>query len=539
MEVSTGKYSRSLVSFILLCFLSTGCDSALDRNPPSSFSPSSVFSTASGADAAVKGIYDPLQGSTYYGFFHISSIELHTDYAVGRGSQNPVSLFDLDAVAQNRIENAIWDPAYGSINRSNNVIANLRETEIPGLSEAQRNQLIGEARFLRALNYFNLVRLWGGADGAGVPLRTEPAEGTEENLNVPRASKDQVYSQIIEDLRFAEQNLPGSYTGDDLGRATRWAAKAALSKVFLTRESWSQAEEKADEIINSGQFELLVPRDTSAEFEDIFGLGAQAGVTNNETIFEITYSSPEVPHTIGLFMHSGRADYYPFGFFAWFGNIDICRVSEAFDAPLNRPEDCGPPTGQIEKESFLGPWHEQRDVDRRANHTLYDPRRGPDQNALSPEFPMFFRKYRSGNVADADNPFPVYRYAEVIYIKSEAEFRQNGATAEAHEHLNMMRRRARGLDPAVTSAEADVSSTLSGEAFLDTLLLERAKEFVMEAKRYYDLIRTEKNGEIRAFWIAKELGKGTPERKNFNWPIPESEIDNNDALSQADQNPGW
>jgi hypothetical protein len=152
---------------------------------------------------------------------------------------------------------------------------------------------------------------------------------------------------------------------------------------------------------------------------------------------------------------------------------------------------------------------------------------------------MFFRKYRTNNDPNAGNPIPLYRYAEILYIKSEAEFRQNGATDEAHEYLNMMRRRARGLDPAAPSSAADVPSSLSGEAFLDTLLLERAKEFVMEQKRFYDLKRTEKNGELRGLWLARELGKGTPELKNFYWPIPQQEIDNNDALSQDDQNPGW
>jgi hypothetical protein len=537
------KRGTLIVGVITLLFLPflllVACDSQLQENPPSSFAPSNVYTNASGVDAAVKGIYDAVRGGSYYGNAHISLVENHTDYSIGRGSQNPMSLFDLDAVNRSRINNSVWGPAYEAINRANEVIANVQGKEdIEGLTEAKRNQFLGEARWLRALNYFNLVRLFSSPDGAGVPLRLQPASGSEENLNTSRASADEVYSQIISDLQFAEQNLPGSYEGSDRGRVTSWAAKALLSKVHLTRENWSNAEGLADEIINSGQFELLVPDDTSAEFERIFGVNAQAGVTNNEVIWEISFARPDPSNGALGWIHSGRAGYYSGGVFAWFGNIDICRVAEAFDQPLNRPEDCGPPSG-IEKESFLGAWHEQRDVDRRANHTLYDPTRAADQNILSPEFPMFFRKYRSPGQSDATNPFPVVRYAETIYIKSEAEFRQNGATSEAREYLNMMRRRARGLDPATPNSAADVSSSLSGRAFLDTLLIERAKEFVLEQKRYYDLKRTEKNGELRAFWIAKELGKGTPEMKNFFWPLPQQEIANNDSLSQADQNPGW
>jgi len=519
-------------------FLLSSCDSQLEEDPPSSFAPSNVYTSVEGIDGAVKGIYDAVRGGSYYSNAHISLVENHTDYSIGRGSQNPMSLFDLDAINRSRIDNSVWSPAYRAINRANEVIANTREAEIEGLSDLKRNQFIGEARFLRALNYFNLVRLFESPDGEGVPLRTEPATGSEENLNTPRASSEEVYNRIIKDLEFAEQNLPESYEGSSRGRATSWAAKALLSKVRLTLEEWSAAETLADEIIDSGQFELLVPADTSAEFERIFGDGAQAGVTNNEVIFEISFASPGPGNSIHGWLHSGQAGYFTGGVFAWYGNIDICRVEEAFEEPLDRPEDCGPPSG-IEKESFLGPWHDQRDIDRRANHTLYDPTRGPDQRILSPEIPMLYRKFRSLDNSDPANPIPIVRYAETIYIKSEAEFRQNGATDEAREHLNMMRRRARGLDPATPNSEADVSSSLSGEAFLDTLLVERAKEFVMEQKRYYDLKRTQKNGELRAFWIANELGKGTPEMRNFFWPIPQQEIDNNDALSQEDQNPGW
>jgi len=525
---------------IILLFASVivlvGCDSQLEQDPPSTLSQSSVFSNAQGANAAVRGVYDAVRGGSYYGNFHISLVENHTGYSIGRGSQNPMSLFDLDASNRQRMGSSIWEPAYEAINRANNVVGGIEDADVQGLSTTEANQFLGEARALRALNYFNLVRLFGGRDGKGVPLRIEPS--ISGNLSAPRASQDSVYNLITSDLQFAANNLPDSYSGDNRGRVTSWGAKALLSKVHLTRENWSAAETLADEIIDSGEFELVVPDDTSAEFEQIFGNDAQAGVTNNEVIWEIQFAPPEVGNDIGLFLHAPAVDYYPGGFFAWFGNIDICRLEEAFDKPLNQPQDCGPPSG-IENESFIGPWHEQRDVDRRANHTLYDPKRESDRGLMSPEFPMFFRKHRTPNVAPGGNPMPIMRYAEIIYIKSEAEFRQNGANVEALEHLNMMRRRARGLDPATPSSAADVAQSLSGRAFLDTLLLERAKEFVMEQKRYYDLKRTTKNGELRAFWLAKELGKGTPELRNFYWPLPQEEIDNNDALTQEDQNQDW
>jgi hypothetical protein len=130
---------------------------------------------------------------------------------------------------------------------------------------------------------------------------------------------------------------------------------------------------------------------------------------------------------------------------------------------------------------------------------------------------------------------PIMRYAEPLLIFAEATAMANGGpTSEAYEAVNMIRRRAYGQDPSVPDpGGADLPSGLSQEAFRDEVLLERGKEFIMERKRWFDLVRTG-----TALEIIQGLGKPITERY-LKWPIAQEEIDNNGALTEADQNPGW
>ncbi|MCK5370422.1 MAG: RagB/SusD family nutrient uptake outer membrane protein, partial [Cyclobacteriaceae bacterium] len=135
------------------------------------------------------------------------------------------------------------------------------------------------------------------------------------------------------------------------------------------------------------------------------------------------------------------------------------------------------------------------------------------------------------------NDFPVIRYAEVLLIFAEAEaMANNGPTDDAYKYLNQVRRRAYGRDIDTPDGEADFPIGLNVQQFQDSVLLERAKEFVMEGKRWYDLLRTGKTLEVIR---ASGEGKSAIEEKHLKWPIPSEEIDNNESMTQGDQNPGW
>jgi hypothetical protein len=474
---------------------------SLDEEPRTFLSQDGVFSTKEGAISATSGIYEPWGNNNLYGWWLLGNLEFFSDYIYGRGSQSPASRYQLDGTSVIRIGN-IWRGAYQLINRANIVIQQLEGKEIPDVSPELKNRLIGEARFNRALGYFHLVRLFGD-----VPLRLVP-ETDADKLAIPRSSTNDVYNQIIEDLEFGELNLPESYPTSDIGRATSWAATSLLAKVYLTLGNWSEAAAKAKEVMDSGQFNLLEVSEPE-DFQNMFG---PTVITHPEEIFSLKHA-----RIGGLgfgplwLMHRAGSGYSLGGnAHAWFGNFD----------------------------SWLGEWVKELDSpdpDLRTLDWLYN---GPhDEQFLSSEIPMLFKKFRDTESDPPGNDFPILRYTEIVLIFAEATSQaNNGPTAEAYEWINKVRRRAFGRDLSLSDPDVDLTPGLSVQQFQDSILLERAKEFVMEGKRWYDLLRTGTTLEVIR---ASGEGKSAIEERHLKWPIPAEEIDNNDAMTQDDQNPGW
>lgn len=481
---------------IILSVFVTGCEGLLVEKPRTFLAQEVVFQTAEGAISATTGIYKPLAGNDLYGWWLLGNLELFADYINGRGSQSPPSEFQLDATSVQRI-GFVWRGAYQVINRANIVIQRLEENPVPGMTPELTNRLIGEARFLRAISYFHLVRLFGD-----VPLRLRPETDTE-SLDIPRNPASEVYEQIVLDLEFGEIHLPGSYPSSEIGRATRWAAKGILADLHLTLGQWDAAASKAKEIMDDGPFSLLEVEEP-ADFQLMFGPDV---VTHSEEIFSIKHASvPGLGFGALWLMHRAGSGYsLGSNAHAWMGNLD----------------------------SWLGDWVEQLDGgDLRPKDWLYN---GPhDEQFLSNEVPMLFKKFRDTESDNAGNDFPLIRYTEIVFIFAEAISQANGGpTAEAYDALNSIRRRAYGRNLTVPDPEVDLPSGLSAQEFRDELLLERAREFVMEGKRWYDLVRTG-----TAIEVIQALGKPI-EQKHLKWPLPAEEIDNNNAIGQENQNPGW
>ncbi len=488
--------NKLFLSLILLV-LASSCEDVLVEEPRTFLSEEIVFSSRAGALAATFGIYEPFRENNLYGWWLLGNLEFFSDTMFGRGSQSNASRYMLASRGIGRLGN-IWRGGFDVINRANIVIQQLEEKEIEGVDATLRDQLIGEARFLRAFSYLHLVRLFGAC-----PIRTAP-ETDQAKLAIGRASVDEVYNLILQDLEFAENNLPNVNYNE--GRATRWSASGLLAIVYLTRSQWGEAAAKAKEIMDSGLFSLVevsVPED----FQQIFGPDV---VTHSEEIFSLKHSRIDGLEFEPLWlMHRAGSGYSLSGnAFAWFGNPD----------------------------SWLGEWMAAiGGPDLRTTDWMYN---GPDdEQFLSAEIPMLFKKFRDTESPLPGNDFPVVRYTEILMIYAEASAMANGGpTAEAYEAANMVRRRAHGKDLNAPDAEIDFPPGLSASEFQDEILLERAKEFIMEGKRWYDLLRTGKTLEVIR---ASGPGKAAIEEKHLKWPIPSEEIDNNEAMTQADQNPGW
>jgi starch-binding outer membrane protein, SusD/RagB family len=197
-------------------------------------------------------------------------IDINTSEPYGREVAN----FTVKTDNSNALD--MWRTWYSIIGRSNQIIANVPNVSDSEVSPTEKNAYIAEARFLRALSYMYLVVYF-----ENVPLITT-FETDETKLYPAQASSNEVWDFIEADFQFAESHLPESYNAANAGRATKWAAKSFLGKVYLAREKWTLARDKFAEVVNSGVFGLV------SDFNQVFDGTQENGI---ESVFEIQFSA--------------------------------------------------------------------------------------------------------------------------------------------------------------------------------------------------------------------------------------------------------
>lgn len=480
----TGFRGVGFLGLGLMVFF-TSCEGLLDEEPKS-VTEENFYNTAEEVRTAVNAIYSPLrtENQTTY----IATLECHTDYAYGRGSFAQYN--DFQGMNSNNINRVagFWNGFYLSIRNANIVIKNAPNGE--DISQEDINLNVAEAKFLRALSYFHLVRNWGE-----IPLRTE---ANMEDLELPKSSVDDVYGLIVADLIEAESHLPDAQ--ELLGKPTKSAARTMLADVYLELDRYAEAREKAEEVITSGNHSL-VPVANRDDFQKVFGPDV---ITTPEEVFSLKFVR-----------QPGQGNYLPWvfnhpstGLYSFGGSYAI--YSDA-------------------SNTFYKSWDEM-DL-RKVLWDMADFGLG-DSTIVSRKF---IDSQAIGN-NDAGNDLPLYRYAEVLLIFAEAAAREaGGPTEEAMEALNQVHRRAYGQDPSSPSPVDFVLGEYDEASFIDLVLQERAYEFQFEGKRWLDLKRTGKAQEI----ILQNKGVTIAE-SHYLWPIPASELERNPALDPAtDQNPGY
>lgn len=471
------------IILILLLTVLTSCSDILNENPKSIITTETFFNTQEDAILAVNSIYEALYLQNNHSRPQLFLTVLATDDSQLRHLND----YQFDSNYGGYLQEN-WRAHYILINR-----ANLALTEIPELefNEAIKNRLLGEARFLRALAYFRIVRFFGD-----VPLITEPTKSLDD-VNIPRTPSETVYTQIINDLEFAENNL-FSAKNTESGRATINAAKALLAKVYLTRENWEQAVNYSNEIITAGENRLM------EEFPDVF---VPENENNEEIIFAIQYQSG-----------SGRPSY-----------------QLRYYLPRNLP---GSPQVARGLAAYLPSqelYDSYREGDLRRDWTLFTEYTHMGETASFPPHWHKFMDYNTlSNTADNDTDFPLLRYADVLLTYAEALNELNGPTAESYEALNKVVRRAygRGING---SSDVDLIG-LSQQEFRQEILNQRRWEFAGEYHRWYDLKRTGQLIPVMSEWLENQgFLLPVPEYKTV-YPIPQREMDLNPELVQ---NPGY
>nr|WP_295924900.1 RagB/SusD family nutrient uptake outer membrane protein [uncultured Dyadobacter sp.] len=485
----------AIYSIITASLLAFSCKDLLEEDPKSLLISTNFYKTAADANSAVNAISGALHTATLYKFRYLVHTTALEDYASGQGFYIPLAQYQV-STSMISVTDQFWTGFYKTIDA-----ANLALKYVPGISmdEKQRAQLLGEAHFYRAFAYYNLAKLFGA-----VPIRTEPTEGLEA-MGGKREPIENVYALVISDLKAAETALPPTQSLS--GKPTSGAAKIMLADVYLLRGQWAEARDKAQEVIVSQAYSLVNVKE-SADFEKLFG----ADVTSStEEIFSIKFQrSVAGGSALPQFYHLNTSRWASNGYGTFFGF----------------------PTYPL-----LRDWPE---ADLRKNFNLYTA--GPNkQGTIVPNGanqPIRFGKFKD-SAAPTDqahgSDFPIYRYADALLIYAEAASQaEQGPTAQALERLNMVRRRAYGYTPG---APSPIDFTMEGQtmtSFRELVLKERAYEFFVEGKRWWDLVRTGTAKQV----IKAAKGIDIP-NSIFLMPIPKQEIDNNPDIAPTDQNPGY
>ena len=256
------------------------CNNFIDLDPISQQNANAFYKDSLEMDQALTAAYNALQSINQYGgngYAHFMEVPADNTWdentTMDGGAYAAFDNFMVDPT--NAQLERTWIACYDGIQRCNIVVSRLLSSDSEAITEDFKNRKLGEAYFLRALTYFNMVRMWGD-----IPLITAEVTDVNEAFNHTRAAAEEVYQQIIADLEFAVNNLPASYNAANVGRATRGAAQTLLTKVYLTRHDYPSAQTLLNNVIASGQYRLL------DNFADVFAVNNK---NNAESIFEVQY----------------------------------------------------------------------------------------------------------------------------------------------------------------------------------------------------------------------------------------------------------
>ena len=497
-EINNQVRAIILIAFVLI---SNSCQDFLDVPLQGKLTQSDFPTTASDALAATNAIYLTQRDASYHtGLFPIDDIMSDDarkgsnpdDQGATIGPYDNFVMFPTDPWFANW-----WNTLYQGILRANVVIEYVPSISMDGTLKAR---YVGEAKFLRALFYFDLVKAWGG-----VPIITSP----EPDFTLTRKTKEEVWELIEQDLTDAIASLPtrDGYPAEEAGRATQGAAQALLGKAHLYQGEFSDAAQFLEDVITSGKYDL------ESDFDDANSVDGEFGV---ESVYEIGAVDGDLEGT-----ENGTSFY---------ANVQGVRGTPNRGWGFNRPSldlqaTFEPGDPRLESTViYLGEVLDGVTISGDGN----TPDETRDENDVLIEIECYNQKvWTPGQIVAPTQGHNrrLIRYADVLLMAAEA-FNENNNPTQALDYLNEVRERAREGNGAILP---DITET-NKDLLRGIILQERRVELALEGHRYWDLIRTG-----NAPTVLGPLGFVTG--KNELFPIPQTEID----LTQGalEQNPGW
>jgi starch-binding outer membrane protein, SusD/RagB family len=479
-----------LLLFIL--FVTGSCTKNLEQLPISTPSSATFFNSAKAAEAALTGAYNIIANNSrqhYIWGYLIDDCRSDNQYASGNGAADIVDIdfFRQKTTNYEPVQRA-WADLYNAIGNTNLILDNINQVKDPALTDARKNEIIGEAKFLRSLHYFHLVRLFGG-----VVLQLST---TDADIYKTRASAEDVYKQIEKDLTEAEAVLPATFPNapETRSRATKGGAQALLAKVYAQEGKYQQCLDYCNKVTSSPVYSLL------ANYDWLFDSNHKG---STETIFEVQHVS----------------------------NTNTGSFAPGLVLP---------PSVENQKwTKFMSPTHDlvkayknENDMVRFKSAIKFDynadvPSPFPYQASDSIPYIWKFGRNLMG-YSSSDNQIFI-RLADIMLLKAEA-LNKLGQTAQAIPLVNQIRGRV-SLPPTTVTSQSDVALAI---------LKERRLEMAFEGERWYDLLRYGKQYTIDLMKSQKD-GQGNNlnyqlDENRLIYPVPQLERDNNKNLSQ---NPGY
>ena len=495
---TTIKIAGKWLLGVALLFSGSACSDFLEEADKSNFTVSNYFTRPEHATSAVNSIYDNLKTTTGGGFGGAPwmMLEFGTGLAnteLGQ-AQNSIFVRNLVNTSDNEYGRVHWVSSYKGIGNANLVIA-----KVPGIvmDEATKKRAIGEALFLRAHYYYNLVRIFGK-----VPLITAPVELASDTLYPEQATEEAVYKQIVDDLIAAEAaGLPFT---DASGRASTGAAKSLLANVYLSMaghplqkgaEYFKKAADKANEVITANQYSLFTTYDD---------LHSPTKKNVGENIFMVQFATNIQP--------SG-----------W--QTSILPYNQGISAYSDE-------TGAIFANKEFVESYEKGDLRAQEKQFYYRSYTLNNDRKTTVDLGGYYI-YKHFDIqahlvtSNSDLNWPLLRYAEVLLTYAEAANEASGPTPEACEAVNKIRRRAKLPDLA----------GLTKDQFRESVWKERWYELSFENKTWFDMARLRKafNVTTKTFesFVGHKFSYGPVlKERELLFPIPTAEIRNNSKLKQ-------